>query len=147
MLRDSRCGGICGCECVLVQRVCLCTFCVCVSVAFARDDQTDGRCDTRWWQAPQNNRRHMCHHVHVFHMRQTGGAGLVACTRGRANGQDTQLLYARRNRGANTSVRACSTHHNSQDSDLLEQGYNINSSILCMYRTQSTKSLNLKKNR
>lgn len=52
MLRDSRCGGICGCECVLVYHVCMCTFYVCVSVAFARDDQTDGRCDTRWWQAP-----------------------------------------------------------------------------------------------
>jgi len=52
MLRYSRCGGICSCECVLVYHVCMCTFCVCVSVAFAHEDQTDGRCDTRWWQAP-----------------------------------------------------------------------------------------------
>ena len=33
MLKDSRCGGICGCDCVLVYHVCMCTVCVFVSVA------------------------------------------------------------------------------------------------------------------
>lgn len=120
MLRDIRCGGICVCECVLVYRVCVCVLlCLCGC----------GLCSwwpnwwTMWHKMVASSIEQPSPHVppHTCFSYETDW-GSRACHLHTWAGQwaGHYWLYARRNRGANTSVRACSTHHNSQGSDLLE---------------------------